>query len=452
MSTLLDRADAAWRRVWHSLFGRLAVILFCGLTLAHLLTVGWVLYERAQLGRSMMLAYLGRDVASALAILDRVPTSERSAWLPRIERQGYRYVLAAPALDRPDASGLARSIRESVASGVGTDRVRSQAMVGVDADDRIELGLRLADGSPVTLQLNRPAMRISPTTATLLFLQLLVLGLVTWLAVRAAVRPLRELADAADNLDLHRDARPLAETGPTEVLRAVRAFNAMRRRIAEHLAERLCILASVSHDLRTPITRMRLRADLLAAGALRDKLQGDLAQLEALVEEGVAYARSAQASAEAVRAVDLNALLDGLVCDAVDAGQAVRLSGSVDTPFRTRPLALRRLVTNLLDNAVKFAGSAELLLEQTPAGAMEIVVRDNGPGIPHAELDAVLQPFYRVESSRSRDSGGTGLGLAIAQELAKALEGTLSLTNRSAGGLDARVSLRAGLPEPIIAA
>ena len=446
MSALLRRADAAWGRVWNSLFGRLAVILFCGLTLAHALTVGWVLYERAQLGRSMMLAYLGRDVAAALAILDRVPTSERSAWLPRIERQGYRYVLAAPALEQPDESELARSIRESVASRVGAERVGSRAMAGRgDLGDRIELGLRLEDASPVTLQLSRPAMRISPTTATLLFLQLLVLGLVTWLAVRATVRPLRDLADAADGLDLHSAARPLAETGPTEVVRAARAFNAMRRRIAEHLAERLCILASVSHDLRTPITRMRLRADLLETGALRDKLHGDLAQLEALVEEGVAYARSSQASAEAVRAVDLNALLDGLVCDAVDAGQEVRLSGCVEAPFRTRPLALKRLVTNLLDNAVKFAGSAELLLEQTQAGAMDIVVRDNGPGIPNGELDAVLQPFYRVESSRSRDSGGTGLGLAIAQELAKALEATLSLTNRPAGGLDARLSLRVGL-------
>jgi signal transduction histidine kinase len=143
-----------------------------------------------------------------------------------------------------------------------------------------------------------------------------------------------------------------------------------------------------------------------------------------------------------VRAVDLNALLDGMVCDCVDAGQAVRLGGSAAAPLRTRPLALKRLVTNLLDNAVKFAGAAELLLEQTRPGAIDIVVRDSGPGIPAGELDAVMQPFYRVESSRNRDTGGTGLGLAIAQELAGALEATLSLTNRPAGGLDARLSLR----------
>jgi signal transduction histidine kinase len=443
MSALLPRLDAGWRRIWGSLFGRLAVILFCGLAAAHALTVGWVLFERAQLGRSMMLAYLGRDVAAALAILDRVPAAERAAWLPRIERQDYRYVLAEPTVPAQEEPELARTIRESVASTVGATRVGARAGVTQgDRGERIELALRLADATPVTLQLNRPAMRISPATTTLLSLQLLVLGLVTWLAVRSAVRPLRHLADAADGLDLNRPARPLAETGPTEVVRAARAFNAMRGRIAEHLAERLCILAAVSHDLRTPITRMRLRADLLEAGPLRDKLHADLAELEALIDEGVAYARSAQASAEAVRAVDLNALLDGMVCDCVDAGQAVRLGGSAAAPLRTRPLALKRLVTNLLDNAVKFAGAAELLLEQTRPGAIDIVVRDSGPGIPAGELDAVMQPFYRVESSRNRDTGGTGLGLAIAQELAGALEATLSLTNRPAGGLDARLSLR----------
>ena len=434
--------QAPWRRPWDSLFGRIAVILFCGLALAHALTVGWVLFERAQLGRSLMLAYVGRDVAAALAILDRVPAEERGAWLPRIERQDYRYVLAAPAAASHDEPDLARVIREAVASTVGASRVGAAAgITRGDRGEQIELGLLLHDASPVTLQLNRPKLRISTTTVTLLCLQLLVLGLVTWLAVRAAVRPLRRLAVAADGLDLNRSARPLAEIGPTEVVRAARAFNAMRRRVAAHLAERLYILAAVSHDLRTPITRMRLRADLLGAGPLRDKLQADLIELDALVEEGVAYARSAQASAEAVRAIDLNALLDGLVCDYVDAGHPVRLKGSLAVPLRTRPLALKRIVTNLLDNAVKFSGAAELLIEQTQPDAIDIVVRDSGPGIPEGELGAVLQPFYRVEPSRNRDSGGTGLGLAIAQELAGALEGTLSLSNRASGGLEARLSL-----------
>ena len=226
-----------------------------------------------------------------------------------------------------------------------------------------------------------------------------------------------------------------------EVARAARAFNTMRQRIAEHLAERLRILAAVSHDLQTPITRMRLRVEMLDPGAARDKLQHDLTDLQQLVEEGVAYARSAQANGEPARATDLNALLDGLVCDYVDAGHAVRLVGTAPVPLQLRPSALKRLITNLLDNAVKFAGGAELVIEQLRPDSIDIVVRDNGPGIPESELQAVLQPFYRVESSRNRESGGTGLGLAIAQELAGALDANLTLSNRPGGGLDARLCL-----------
>jgi signal transduction histidine kinase len=443
MRLLRGLFDAVRQRFWGSLYGRLAVILFCGLAAAHALTGCWVLFERAQLSRSMMLAYLGRDAAAALAILDRVPAAEREAWLPRIERQNYRYLLAPPNdAGAPEESSLARVIRESVVASVGGSRVDAKAGVSAsESGERIEIGLRLHDGSPLTLQLNRPGLQISTTTAVLLAIQLLFLALATWLAVRAAVRPLERLAVAADGLDLGRPARPLDERGPIEVARAARAFNAMRQRIADHLAERLRILAAVSHDLQTPITRMRLRAELLEAGPLRERLQVDLGELETLVKEGVAYARSAQADTEAVRAVDLNALLDGLVCDYVDAGHRVTLTGSAPIPAALRPMALKRLVTNLLDNAVKFAGGAELLLERPAPDVLDVVIRDSGPGIPAHELGAVMQPFYRVESSRNRDSGGTGLGLAIAQELAGALGASLSLNNRAAGGLEARLSI-----------
>jgi signal transduction histidine kinase len=429
------------------LFGRLAVILFCGLAAAHALTLFWVFFERAQLGRSMMLAYMGRDIATSVAILDRIPPAERAAWLPRIARQDYRYLLAAPtSTHTPTQQGesdLARVVRESVAAAVGVSRVGSQASVQPsERGERIEMGLVLEDGSPLTLQWDRPPMRISTATASLLALQLLILGLVTWLAVRATVRPLKRLADAADGLDLNRSAQALSETGPTEVARAAHAFNAMRARIADHLAERLRILAAVSHDLQTPITRMRLRVEMLDTGPVRYKLQSDLTDLQALVEDGVAYARSAQANGESLRATDLNALLGALVCDYVDAGHTVQLVGVAPVPWQVRPMALKRLVTNLLDNAVKFAGSAELVIEQqTQPDKLDIVVRDRGPGIAASELQAVMQPFYRIESSRNRESGGAGLGLAIAQELAGALDATLSLCNRSSGGLEARLRL-----------
>jgi signal transduction histidine kinase len=226
-----------------------------------------------------------------------------------------------------------------------------------------------------------------------------------------------------------------------EVAQAAKAFNAMQRRIADYLAERVQILAAISHDLQTPITRMRLRAELLDNDTAREKFQGDLNAMQELVEEGIAYARSAQGSTEAACSTDLYALLDSLVCDYADAGQRVGLAGTIETPITTRPKTLKRVIMNLVNNALKFAKDVEITIEHGASDRVSITVCDRGPGVPPSELKAVLQPFYRVESSRSRETGGTGLGLAIAQQLALALGGTLTLSNRSGGGLEARLSL-----------
>jgi signal transduction histidine kinase len=186
---------------------------------------------------------------------------------------------------------------------------------------------------------------------------------------------------------------------------------------------------------------MRLRAEMLDNAELQGKLQADLDAMQALVREGIAYARSAHGEAEAPARVDLDALLDSLVCDWRDAGHELTLTGKVGRPVMTRPQALRRIVTNLVDNALKFATAVEIAVEAGTGGNLVVVVRDRGPGIPPAELDAELQPFYRLEASRNRTTGGTGLGLAIASELATALGGTLTLANRTGGGLEARLDL-----------
>jgi signal transduction histidine kinase len=185
---------------------------------------------------------------------------------------------------------------------------------------------------------------------------------------------------------------------------------------------------------------MRLRADLLDDAELRDKLHGDLNAMQLLVEDGIAYARDGQGITEAACRIDLDALLDSLVHDYTSGGRSVTLSGTVEVPFTTRPNALRRIVMNLIDNALKFGKDAEVAAEAV-AGGIRIRVLDRGPGIPVSEMQAVLQPFYRIEGSRNRDTGGSGLGLAIAQQLTSALGGTLSLSNRVGGGLEARVFL-----------
>jgi len=423
-----------------SLFGRVALIVCGGLALAHALTFWIILRERGDMGRTMMLAYLGRDVAASVAILDRVPADERRAWLPRLARQNYRYELQDAAGAAAADDDLATALRSSVAAELGAARVGAMQRAGPAA---LALPLRLADGSTIALRLDVPRPTVSRTTVLLLALQFLALAVAAWFGVRLAVRPLARMAAAADALTPGRGGPALDDAGPREVAQAARAFNGMQRRIEGHLAERMQILAAVSHDLQTPITRMKLRAESVADAPLRLRLLGDLDGMQALVDEGLAYARSAHAAQEMPRAVDLHALLDGLVCDAVDAGHAVRLIGRHEAPLVTRVQALRRIVGNLLDNALKFGSDVQLDVERA-VDEVHIVVRDRGPGIPPDELEAVLQPFHRVEASRSRDSGGTGLGLAIAQQLALACGARLVLVNREGGGLEARLCLPLG--------
>ena len=424
-----------------TLFGRVALIVCGGLAIAHALTFCIILRERADQGMTMMLAYVGRDVATSVAVLDRIPPAERAAWLPRLARQNYHYALGAVTPGQPSTHPLAMPMADVVAAEIGASRVRPmQQGVNPGEVNSMILPISLQDGMPLSLTLMPPKLMVSRTTLVLLMLQLTALLIAAWLAVRLAVKPMSRLADAADALKPGMHLHTLDEAGPQEVTQAAKAFNAMQQRIDAHLRERMQLLAAISHDLQTPITRMRLRTDQLPDDKQRHKWLADLDGMQALVEEGLAYARTAQATQEPPRAIDLHALLDGLVCDAQDAGHNVTLTGKLNTPLNTRVQALRRVLTNLIDNAIKFGGSAQVAVSST-AGHVYIAVCDQGPGIPASELEAVRQPFYRVEASRNRDTGGTGLGLAIADQLTQALSGELTLQNRAQGGLQATLIL-----------
>jgi signal transduction histidine kinase len=429
------------------LFGRLALIFLAGLVVAHALSFWLVFMERGAAARSMMAGYLARDVGSSVAILERVPAVERANWLPRLERRNYRFVPGGPEPAQANTSLQARQLASAVAQSLGPaySVLASEPGQAGRAGVTLRLHLRLKDGTPLAIELNEPAMQVSPWVVGVLAVQLGLLLFLTWIAVRLATRPLQRLADAADALGPQAPAQLLSEDGPREVAQAARALNALQQRVTSFLAERMQILAAVSHDLQTPITRMRLRTDLLDDTALRDKLQGDLNAMQALVHEGIAYARSAHSANEAAVRIDLHALLDSLVCDYTDAGRPVRLVDTLHLTVITRPQALRRIVGNLVDNALKFAGEAEMAVQLESSGSVSICVRDRGPGIPGDELEAVLKPFYRLESSRSRETGGAGLGLAIAHQLAGALGGQLELANRSGGGLEVCLHLPQGV-------
>ncbi|PQO95947.1 MULTISPECIES: ATP-binding protein [Pseudomonas] len=423
-----------------TLASRLSLIFLIGLILAQALSFGAQYYERYESAKNTMLGNLETDVSTSLAILDRLPANERASWLQRLERTNYGYLLNEGSPGTPMAPSDVPIAVPSIQDAIGHEYPLTFTDIP-GPKKHFQAHLKLKDGSPVTIDV-RPAMvPLSPWLPAVLLGQLALLIACTWLAVRIAIRPLTRLAQAVETLDPNTHAVHLDEKGPTEVAYAARAFNAMQARIAAYLKERMQLLAAISHDLQTPITRMKLRAEFMDDSSEKDKLWNDLGEMEHLVREGVAYARSIHGATEESRRTDLDSFLDSLVFDYQDMGKDVQLGGKSAAVIDTRPHALRRVLVNLVDNALKFAGAAELWVETKADGSLSVKVMDRGPGIAEEQLAQVMQPFYRVENSRNRSTGGTGLGLAIAQQLALAIGGSLTLSNRVDGGLCAELKL-----------
>jgi len=422
-----------------TLASRLSLIFLIGLILAQALSFGAQYYERYESAKNTMLGNLETDVSTSIAILDRLPAEERPMWLKRLARKNYGYLLSegepGTPLDPQDVPIAVTSITDAIGEAYPLTFTDIPGPI-----KHFQGHLRLSDGSPVTIDVRPSMVPLSPWLPVVLLGQLALMLACTWLAVRIAVRPLTRLANAVETLDPNAHPINLDEKGPNEVAYAARAFNSMQARIAAYLKERMQLLAAISHDLQTPITRMKLRAEFMDDSAEKDKLWSDLGEMEHLVREGVAYARSIHGSTEESRRTNLDSFLDSLVFDYQDMGKEVQLSGKSDAVIDTRPHALRRVLVNLTDNALKFAGAAELLIQRDKSG-LSIKVMDRGPGIAEEELAQVMEPFYRVENSRNRSTGGTGLGLAIAQQLALALGGSLTLSNREGGGLCAELKL-----------
>ncbi len=426
-----------------TLFARLALILVVGLAVTQALTLWLTVTERDQAMTKVMMGYIEREVTSSVALLDHLPAAERAQWLPRLARRTYTFSLDAGIAGSPPDAELSERVAQSISEGIGTRYPLSVNAVPGEPE-RLQVHLRLSDGTPLTIDYRPvPGDPLSRWLPAVLALQLVVLAACCWLAVRLATRPLSRLARAADTLGPDLQAERLPEEGPDEVVLAAKAFNAMQDRIKMYMTERLQILAAISHDLQTPITRMRLRVDLIDDEVLSTRLGQDLREMEAMVKEGITYARTMHGASEVPCRIDPGALLQSIVFDYVDAGMDVSLEGSFPASLVTRPVALRRIVGNLVDNALKFGGAAELVVEVSPDQTVTLSVLDRGPGIPEASLDAVFEPFYRLEGSRNRNTGGTGLGLAIARQLALSMDAVLTLRNRTGGGLEATLSIKA---------
>jgi signal transduction histidine kinase len=271
---------------------------------------------------------------------------------------------------------------------------------------------------------------------------LVAIFVLSFLVARIATAPLAHLASAADRLQNDIESAPMKEDGPTEVRRAASAFNAMQARIARDVRERTSMLAAITHDLQTPVTRLRLRIEKVADEPLRAKLVADLDAMRATIREGLDLATSLDAR-ETPQPIDLDSMLESVVADACETGHDATLQGRTQCFVLGSPNAVRRCLTNLLDNAIAYGGYARVECASDASRAV-VYVRDGGPGIPEDQLEQVFEPFVRVEHSRSRETGGTGIGLTIARNIVTRMGGTIALRNHPDGGLEIRLELPRG--------
>jgi signal transduction histidine kinase len=330
-------------------------------------------------------------------------------------------------------------------------RPREMVFLGGPEERLLLIGMRLPDGDWLNVTLPMPPARPwdSPTfLVAIAITSLAAAGLTLW-TVRRMIAPVTTLAAAAEHLGRDVNAPPLPEDGPTEVASASAAFNTMALRIRRYVEDRTFMLTAIGHDLRTPITRLKLRAEFMDDDEQRRKMLGDLDELESMVSATLAFGRDV-AMNEAASAVDLAELVRTVLDETADARpEATDLlvyHGPDHLPVEVRPVAMKRAVVNLVQNALNYGGSVAVTLSRSDNESgpqVTMLVDDTGPGLPDSELESVFRPFYRLEASRNRETGGVGLGLPIVRNILLAHGGNVTLSNRATGGARATVILPA---------
>ncbi|WP_197457441.1 ATP-binding protein [Crenobacter luteus] len=464
-----------------TLFGQLLLALMAGLIAANLAGMWLNLDERIRLGRLMRSEYAAQRIAEITALLNDVAPNDRARLVRVLDAPPIRLSTAEPWQTSrgsdEDAAAFAAKLRDklgdatplqvlSIQRVAREERHRRPSLEPAptrlaeppppppDGDapprreprgaplTRILAQTRLSDGSVLTFRYFLPGPK--PDTPLRLFGWLALIGasvtlLSAW-AVRRLTRPLALFSDAATGLARNLDQPPLPESGPAEVAQAARAFNAMQTELKRYLATRADMLAGISHDLRLPITRVRLRLETLPDGPHKTGIDKDLAEMDALIDDTLAFLRAGNGSEPTAR-VNVNALIDGVLEDAEALGATVERHGQANAPLTARPLALRRCLANLVDNARRYGGPAVEVSVAETGGRLDILIEDRGPGLSDADRERVFEPYVRLEASRARHTGGSGLGLAIARAIARGHGGDVVLLPRAGGGLTAKLTL-----------
>lgn len=288
------------------------------------------------------------------------------------------------------------------------------------------------------------ALRVPPLTWALpsfvaIGVTAVALIIIVVVMVRRITRPMHRLATAADRLGRGESVKPLREEGPRDIRQTTRAFDRMRERLQRFVQDRTMMLAAISHDLRTPLTTLRLRAEFIDDPDAKEKMLATIDEMNAMVEATLAFAREESAQ-EDTHLIDLAALVESVCADLSDIGQDTRFEPHATVSYACRPIGLKRVVRNLIENAVRY-GTRALVHMEVRDTAYLIFVDDDGPGIPEGKLDLVFEPFMRIDESRNEESGGIGLGLSIVRSIVQSHGGEVALANRAEGGLRATITL-----------
>ncbi|QRM35190.1 ATP-binding protein [Microvirga sp. VF16] len=466
------------RLIPRSLFGQTLFVLLAGLIASHL--VGSWIYsaDRGQIVRAVG----GLVIAQRITNLTRLVRDAPSEWRARIvmasSEETFNLALSAEppraALTDEDAPA-AEALKQLLIERLSLDGA-AEPLVSASQPRGMMFGMaqRMMDRNPMMhglgglgpfagfreLQVAIPLQdgqwltfaTVLPESGAAFSLRFLVsmgiMAVITILVaiwvVRRVTAPLTALSKAARRLGEDLNAPPMPEVGTVETRQAARAFNAMQSRVRGMIDDRTKMLAAISHDFRTPLTLLRLRAENVEDPVEREKMLSTIADLDSMVAATLEFA-SGSARQAPRRPTDLTALVTSITDDLADGGLPVSMDAAQPVIYACDPATLKRALTNLIDNAVKYGGSATVAIHETPRG-IEITIDDTGPGIPEEELTHVFEPLYRIESSRSRETGGIGLGLAIALSIIRAHAGRVILSNRPEGGLRALVAFPRSKP------
>lgn len=447
-----------------SVAGRALLVLLVGLMVSHVASTAMYFSESDEALRQLGDQRVAERMAIITHIVERTPATERPRILEVVDTPNVHVAWdqADPTvgdaepdpradmvehflrmyLGHPEGTRIHMGYGDATAGRLDTmPHHRQMAAYDGRPGPYVRASVELSDATWLTFVVPVDVPRPFSSLRFVLSMAIMLLAVVVlsvWV-VRRLTAPLAAFSRAAERLGVDVNAPRLPESGPREVRQAARAFNEMQHRVRRFVEDRTQMVAAIAHDLGTPITRLRLRAEYVGDEVQRGKMLADLDEMEQMIASTLSFVHD-EAATEPRETFDLTSLLQSVCDDLSDAGHSVEFHAGERIPYDCHPVALRRAFTNLIQNAAKYGERARVTVDIQDDSVL-VSIDDDGPGIPERLLGDVFKPFHRLDDSRSRETGGTGLGLTVARTIVRAHGGDITLTNRVEGGLHVEVAL-----------